>query len=358
MAKITSIATATPPYKISQNDVFAFMQPLFKSEALAHKVRSIYHNSGIEYRYTSLPDFIPHTKDKLLFENITNSVLLEKRMKVYEQESLRLSELAINKLFDESEVEPKSVTHLITVSCTGFMAPGLDILLARSIKLNVSVERTSVNFMGCYAALHALKHASYICKSNPQSKVLIVCVELCTLHFQSADDMDTLTSNAIFGDGVAACLVSDQEDDSNGYLISNHYSELYYQGIEDMEWKLSSHGFLMTLTSRVPLHIKNSIAALAHRSLSYYNISLPEIDTWALHPGGRKILDCITQELSLQPEQVNSSYHILKEYGNMSSATILFVLKHILENKPQSKQVMAMAFGPGLTMETMLLEKV
>ena len=203
MSFITSIATAVPSYKYQQSELLTFMQNLYDvDENDARKLKLLYDRSGIQSRYSVIEDYgLPIDKRSFFPQtrNLEPFPSLEKRMEVFLKESPKLSIKAIEKCIN-GKMKPTELTHLITVSCTGLSAPGLDIQLVQELSLNPNIERTSVNFMGCYAAIHGLKLADYICKSDVNAKVLVVCVELCTLHFQKENDMDNITSNLLFGD--------------------------------------------------------------------------------------------------------------------------------------------------------------
>jgi len=254
-------------------------------------------------------------------------------------------------------MDVQEITHLITVTCTGLSAPGLDLQLMELLNLPKNIFRTSVNFMGCYAAIHALKLADTIAMTDPDARILIVCTELFTLHFQQKATTDNITSSLLFGDGSAAVLVTGSADSSDGFPLIGFYGEVIPRGKQDMSWELSSTGFAMTLTSYVPSLIEEDFEKLVNQSLARQGCTRDQITQWAIHPGGRRILESIEKSLSLPKEKLETSYQILKEYGNMSSPTILFVLKQILadlKNTPNQK-VFGAAFGPGLTMETFIV---
>ena len=322
-------------------------------------LKFLYHQSGIRSRYSVLSDY-SHEPGAWTFypptENLEPFPSLEKRMKVFNREAVGLSARAIHACL-ENQAGIYEVTHLITVTCTGLSAPGLDLQLMELLDLPKNIFRTSVNFMGCYAAIHALKLADALCKSDPLAKVLIVCTELCTLHFQQEATTDNITSSLLFGDGSAAVLVTADSDERAGYPIRGFYGEVMPRGKQDMSWELSSTGFEMTLSSYVPSLIEEDFGMLVKHSLAQHGITRDDITHWSIHPGGRKILESIEKSLSLPREKLDSSYQVLQDYGNMSSPTILFVLKEILSGlKREEKQnVFGAAFGPGLTMETFLI---
>ena len=189
--------------------------------------------------------------------------------------------------------------------------------------------------------------------------MLIVDVELCTIHFQKSDDADNLTANALFADGAAACLISGEAGALNKKnRLVGFYSEVHLDGKKDMAWQLSSHGFIMTFSGYIPQLINANIETLIAHACKHYELkNLEDIGIWAIHPGGRKILDVISARLQLPTTVLRHSYEVLKNYGNMSSATIFFVLKRIIEDDSLSGNLFGVAFGPGLTMETFLMDK-
>lgn len=353
MPYINSIGTATPKYKHNQSDILKFMLAAEDyTEDEARRLSLMYHRSGISYRYSALPDygsapaeyeFYPKTADLEPFPSVSQ------RMSFFENNALGLAQSAILEAIDSENLS--KITHLITVSCTGLMAPGLDIQLIESLELKSNIVRNSVNFMGCYAAIHALKLADAFCRADSKANVLVVCTELCTLHFQKGKSLDTQTSNLLFADGAAACVVSNE---ATGSYIEGFYSEVALQGKNDMTWKVSEHGFLMTLSNDVPKFLEHSISQLIENALENHSTELNEITHWAVHPGGKSILEAVQRAMNLDKSANEVSFDILKNYGNMSSVTILFVLKKLLSQDKKGK-TFAVAFGPGITMESMIL---
>jgi predicted naringenin-chalcone synthase len=230
-------------------------------------------------------------------------------------------------------------------------APGLDLQVMELMDLEKNIFRTSINFMGCYAAIHALKLADALCKSDTNAKVLIVCTEICTLHFQREATIDNMTSSLLFGDGCAAVLICNNNTD-RGIEISSFHSEVIPKGKRDMAWELSSSGFLMTLSGYVPELIEEDFSAVVSKALAHSEIKLGDIHHWCIHPGGKKILEAIEHSVGITKENLKLSYDVLANYGNMSSATILFVLKEIMHRKQAGQNIFASAFGPGLSVET------
>lgn len=336
-------------------DILSFMQTVYVlPPADARKLRFMYSQSGINQRYSVIPDYSKPLHDWKFYpqtESLDPFPSLEQRMAVYSKQAPLLSVDAIRDCLSHS-YPPQNITHLITVSCTGMSAPGLDLQVMELMDLKKTIFRTSVNFMGCYAAIHAVKIADAICKTDKDAQVLIVCTELCTLHFQKEATMDNMASSLLFGDGAAAALLVHDEAKGDGLFIDSFYSEINPKGKRDMAWELSSSGFLMTLSGYVPELIEEDFAAIVERALAKNAKAINDVSHWCIHPGGKKILQAIHKSLGFTNGQLQCSYDVLNEFGNLSSATILFVLKKMMEQKPVSKNLFGAAFGPGLTVET------
>ena len=325
------------------------------------KLKFLYHQSAIETRYSVLPDYNLNANEWQFYpasENLEPFPDLELRMKWYNKTAPSLSLNAIEKCIHQ-KVNKNEISHLITVSCTGMSAPGLDLQIMEMMNLPVNIFRTSVNFMGCYAAIHAMKLADAFCKNDKKAKVLIVCTELCTLHFQKDTTADNIASSLLFGDGSAAILVTHNEDKLEGLRIKDFYSEVGFNGKEHMSWELSSSGFLMKLSGYVPELIEQDFNRLLKNALQNAGMNEEDISHWCIHPGGKRILSSIEKCTSISAEDLQYSYRVLNDFGNMSSPTILFVLKEILnsleKNKEKITNIFGAAFGPGLTMETFIL---
>ena len=355
MSKIISIGTAVPAYCHQQMDILPFMQIVYASAEMdKRKLRFLYQQSGIRQRYSVIADYTKPIEDWKFYpqtENLEPFPSLEQRMMVFNKQAPLLSVDAVRDCLNHVH-DPKKITHLITVSCTGMSAPGLDVQIMELMDLEKNIFRTSVNFMGCFAAIHALKIADAICKSDKQALVLIVSTELCTLHFQKEATLDNITSSLLFGDGSGAVLMSSDENAHNGLHIDRFYSEVIAKGKRDMAWELSSNGFLMTLSGYVPDLIEEDFEIIVERALGKEAISKGEISHWCIHPGGKRILEAIHKSLGFTNGQLAASYKVLNEFGNLSSASILFVLKEMLHEKKQIRKLFAAAFGPGLTIET------
>lgn len=356
---IHDIATSVPEFSSDQQHIREVMKRHIgkdrRSEAIIHR---IYTQSGIEKRHSVVEDFLPNQNGTLFFNGQTKSEPgTAARNKVYETESKKLFvDVARKLLADNPHISSDEITHVITVSCTGFYAPGPDYEIVKTLHLKPSTQRFHVGFMGCYAAFPAMKMAQSFCTSDPEAVVLLVSAELCTLHFQFKNDVDNLLSGSVFADGAAGMIVSSKTPKKQSLEINKFVSSLVSKGEKDMAWTIGDSGFEMVLSTYVPDIIKENIHSAVQPLYDQYNFSADNIDYWALHPGGRSILDKIESSLDLKPDQVSASRKTLAEYGNMSSATVLFVLKKLLDSDLKAGQnILSMAFGPGLTIESGLM---
>jgi predicted naringenin-chalcone synthase len=330
------------------------------NEVEKRKLKFLYSQSGIRSRYSVIPDYSHSIQDWKFYprsESLEPFPGLEKRMEWYYRYAAPVAVDSIRNCI-EGKIRSSEITHLISVSCTGMSAPGLDLQVMDLMDLPKTTYRTSINFMGCYAAIHALKIAHDICNSSPSAKVMIVCTELCTLHFQREATADNIASSLLFGDGSAALLITGDDNECRGMHIKKFYSEVIPKGKKDMAWELSSNGFLMTLSGYVPGLIEEDFSALVQKAIEGTGLSIETVDHWCIHPGGKRILEAVQRTLQLEDGVLRHSYEIMKDYGNMSSPTIVFVLKEILKEledgrqQEQNSSVFGAAFGPGLTMET------
>ena len=267
------------------------------------------------------------------------------RMEVYAEAAPELALQAVADLGARADL--KGATHIVVASCTGFVAPGIDQIIARRLGLAPSVERLLVGFMGCYAAVAALRSARHIVRSDPQARVLVVCVELCTLHMQDTGDIESLLAQLQFGDGAAAALVT---GDPGGFAIDQPFATTLPESHELIRWNITDQGFVMHLSGEVPNRIAQALADPAVAEAATGGRDAAAIDGWAVHAGGRSILDAVQNAFRLQPGRLDASRGVLADCGNMSSATLMFVLGRMLEGPPVS-QGLALAFGPGLAAE-------
>lgn len=268
------------------------------------------------------------------------------RMRLFERHAPGLAARAVDRLLPE---EPRGdITHVLITSCTGLSSPGLDLELIDRCGLAPSVERSVLGFMGCYAAINALKLARHIVRSEPQARVLIVSLELCTLHLQETARLEELLSFLLWGDGAAACLVTAEPA---GFALDSFYSALASGTRELITWRIRNAGFDMQLSGQVPGAIHDAL--IEHANPMLHGAPTDAIDLWAVHPGGRSVLDAVESALELSPSALLASREVLRQFGNLSSATVLFVLAALLRSARPGDVGCAMSFGPGLVAETM-----
>ncbi|WP_018128552.1 type III polyketide synthase [Balneola vulgaris] len=360
---IHCISTSVPDGFNHQQNIRELMKHYLqgdrKTQAILHR---IYTQSGIEKRHSVITDFHKEPNGEALFLNGTTTLAPPStaiRNDVYKKEASRLFKETGAKLLKESSFAPEDITHVITVSCTGFYAPGPDYELVKALHLKPTTQRFHIGFMGCYAAFPAMKMAQAFCEYDPDAVVMIVATELCSLHFQSSTDVDQLLSGSVFADGSAGLIMSAQKPENHGFQINNFASSLADSGEKDMAWDIGDYGFEMVLSTYVPDIIQANLDDVLQPLFNQFELSHQDIDQWAIHPGGRSIIDKVEEHFQLEAQQIHSSRTVLKEYGNMSSATVLFVLADLLNVDYQSgNKVLPMAFGPGLTIESGLFTMI
>ena len=357
-SRIVSIATAVPEYTSSQDTILKFMDEAYHDADASRKLKVLFHQSGISNRYSVIPDF-SGTTEPVLFPATRELPMVSERMDVYKRKAMPLAVKAARKAFEiiETSIDDFGITHLITVTCTGMYAPGLDAELLQELNLPPDIFRTSLNFIGCNAAFPAMKIADSIVKSHTDARVLVVCVELCTIHFQPKSNSDNLLSNTIFGDGAAAIIMISNElavdKQMKGFSPTGFCPLLLNRGKELMGWNITPLNFEMILNAGIPEFLGEELEQLLALVAEKLELKPETIDHWAVHPGGKKILDTIQRRLKMGNDELRNSYEVLRNYGNMSSPTILFVLNEIFNRNPKDGEtLLAMGFGPGISIET------
>jgi predicted naringenin-chalcone synthase len=353
-AYLNRIATAAP-----ENDVhLAFIEfagEMLKDQRSRALFRRMAERSGIAHRFSCLqPENQPSSFSVPAGDFYTrgNFPGTGRRMELFESAAPPLARCALDRLRITQE-ERKRISHILVTCCTGLNAPGIDFAAIDHLGLSSSVERTVIGFMGCYAAMNALKLARHIVRSEPGALVLIVNLELCTLHFQETQELEQVLSFLLFGDGCAACLVSSEP---RGFQLDS-FRTFILPGTSDLiTWTIRDKGFDMWLSGKVPNQIGKSIGGVWEQCGG--GRPAGTIPLWAVHPGGRTILDAVGQGLALPEPLMQPSRKILEGFGNMSSATIMFVLRELMQLAQSGEQGCALAFGPGLTAETLLFHAV
>ncbi|MDX1617958.1 MAG: type III polyketide synthase [Balneolaceae bacterium] len=366
-AFVHNISTVVPEHVYEQNFLREKMKKYITDDRATRSIiHRIYSQSGIDKRHTVVRDFNANGDPRLYFnkDGSLNAPSTGARNRLYTDHAKKLFVETARKLLDDHPAfTARDVTHVITVSCTGFFAPGPDYEIVKQLSMDSSTQRYHLGFMGCYAAFPALKMARSFCRSDKDAVVMIVCLELCSLHFQNSENTDNLISASVFADGGAGVIVSARSPvQGRPVLRLDQFATTVAEKTEkDMAWTIGDTGFDMVLSTYIPEIIESNLSSSIRPLLDSYRLQKEDIDHWAVHPGGRAILDKVEQNLAIQNGRLNASRAILSKYGNMSSATILFVLKHLLDKpfreKEKPERILAMAFGPGLTIESGLLVK-
>lgn len=363
-AYLNRIATALPPHDVHGAFIRYAERQLSDEPRKQRLFERMVRNCGIEHRYSFFepvdsngeglgdalegrPDAAIDTAGFFVPGRFPDTAT---RMRFFERYSPDLAAKAVERL--ELGADRARISHLIVTCCTGLVSPGLDLELIDRCGLRGSVERSTLGFMGCYAAVNALKLARHIVRSEPDARVLIVSLELCTVHLKDTTDLEQMLSFLLWGDGAAACLVTTEP---RGLRLDDFRAVLAEETRDLMTWRVRNSGFDMLLSGRVPSAIQETLARHARSILDGRDIG--SVDAWAVHPGGRSVLDAVQRALELPEDALEASRETLRRYGNMSSATILFVLERLMHAIPGGATGFAMSFGPGLVAETMQFQR-
>lgn len=363
---ISAIGTAVPPFSYTQKEIIDFItDSVGLNPTEKRRLGAVYRATGIERRYSVLNDHLKSQGNYTFFPNKSTESFpsTKKRMELYRENAPSLAINAVTACLETFVEENKrsvldGITHVITVSCTGMYAPGLDIDIIRHFKMQTTIHRTAINFMGCYGAFNAIKTAYAICKADKHASVLIICLELCSIHFQAPKKLDQLISTSVFGDGAAALIIQSHSKSYRYLKLEDFYCNILPQSDKEMTWRIADSGFDIVLSSYVPELIQSGIASFFDIFLQKKSLTLQDIQQYAIHPGGMKILQACESALGITKDHNRFSYDVLRDYGNMSSATIVFVLKKIwdqLMDSSTAQNILCCAFGPGLTLESMLI---
>ncbi len=354
--RLLGLGSAFPPWSIDQAraaEIVSDWLP-FDPERM-RRLRALYRRAGVERRHSVLLEdaeggqrfFGPAQPDG-------RGPGTRARMEVYEREAGPLAARAGRAALAQADLAGPEVTHLVTVSCTGFQAPGVDAALIGALELPPTVARTHVGFMGCHGAFNGLRVAAAFAGADPRARVLVCAVELPTVHFYYGWDAGKVVANALFADGAAAAVGRAPEDGEAGPTLVASGSCLFPDSLEDMTWIVGDHGFEMSLSSRVPDLIGANLRPWLERWLGEHGCALADVASWAVHPGGPRILDAVGGALDLPPAATRVSREVLEQRGNMSSPTVLVILERLREAGMKTPCV-ALGFGPGLVAEALLL---
>jgi len=345
-AYLNEIGTAVPPNE-SQQEFLDLLPRWISDPAAVDKLRLIARRSGIRRRHTVIDrPFGEHGSGA--FYEYGNFPTTARRMEMFQRTAPALAVKAAQALAARG-VDLATITHLIITSCTGFYAPGLDVDLIRLLNLPRNVRRTLIGFMGCYAGITGLRTANDIVRADPEARVLMVNLELSSLHLQQDAPFDRLVASLLFSDGCAASLISARPE---GFRLDTFATGLSLADADKMAWMIGDQGFAMTLDAQIPDRIRDYLS----RERDYFDLAIRNPKSlWAIHPGGRAILDAVAQTLNLSKAQLVPARKVLELYGNMSSASVMFVFEELLRRTPRNEPLpgAAMAFGPGLTIEAM-----
>ncbi len=357
---IWGLGTATPEHRIDQEHAARIAQTLLGDGGHDRPVAALFRRTQVRSRASVLlertngsPTLRGFYRPSFGPEDRGPATAL--RMQRYAEEAVPLAAAACRRALEAAGLAAPSVTHLLTVSCTGFFAPGVDLALVRQLGLMPSVGRLHVGFMGCHGALNALRAAQAIATSEPQAVVLLCAVELCSLHYQYGRDAQKLVANALFADGAAAMVGRAEPPRSDAWRVVASGSYLLPGDEEGMTWRIGDHGFEMTLSPRVPQQIATHLRPWLESWLASAGLRLDQVGSWAVHPGGPRVLASVTEALGLPASAVETSAEVLAEWGNMSSPTVLFVLER-LRRLDAPRPCVLLGFGPGLVAEAALVE--
>lgn len=344
-----AIGTATPRFDLGQARAAEIASGLMRlSDKRQRSLAALYAQTGVRTRQTAIAEDGRST----FFEDMgDDGPSTGDRMLRYRNVAPALAEEACGDALRRSGVDAARVTHLVTVSCTGFHAPGVDIELIHRLGMSSSVQRTMIGYMGCHGAINGLRVAAALAASEPAAVVLLCCVEVCSVHFQYRPVDGAVTANALFGDGAAACVISGE---GAGPRLRAFGSNVFPGSLDEMGWRLGDNGFVMSLSARVPGVLRDGVAAWVDAWLTEVGTSREEVGSWAIHPGGPRIVDAVREALGLSTEQVADALGVLASHGNMSSPTILFIIRRML-GRGVPLPMVALAFGPGLAGEGVLI---
>ncbi|QDV67625.1 Alpha-pyrone synthesis polyketide synthase-like Pks18 [Rosistilla carotiformis] len=365
---IIGLGTAQAPEVVSQDEALALSSEVIcETEKQKRLLRTLFKKSGVSSRRTVIPYELGYQWHKSDGEaNLEggggDGPTTAQRMALYKQHATPLALGSATAAIHDAAVLPGDITHLVTVSCTGFAAPGVDIDLIRLLGLPRTVQRVHVGYMGCHGAINGMRTVQGLTAADPNACVLMCCVELCSLHFRMRWDLDGIVGNALFADGAGSLVVAGENWEAK-HPHSDSICKIEATGAcliedttEEMSWHIGDNGFQMRLTSGVPDCIQTYLRAWITTWLGSHGLKLDDIQRWIVHPGGPRILDAVQEALQLQPNQTQISRAVLNDLGNMSSATVLFVMER---NQAQTQRfegpAVVLAFGPGVMAEAALL---
>jgi predicted naringenin-chalcone synthase len=361
--RIAGVGTAAPEFSITQAEV-GEVNKLFCAgdDDRLRLIPALYRRARVRKRHSVLLQIAegePLERQTLYHASRgegDQGPTTRARMRVYEREAPRLVVRAGRQALADAGVDAAALTHLVTVSCTGFHAPGVDARVIEELGLARTVNRTHVGFMGCHGALNGMRVAHSFVGAEPRARVLLCAVELCTLHFYYGWDAEKIVANSLFADGAGALVgIADEgEPDPESWSLTANGTYLMPDSADAMTWRIGDHGFHMTLSAQVPALIRKHLAGWLEEWLTSNGLGVGEVGTWAVHPGGPRILDAFADAMDLDEDALEVSREVLQEFGNMSAATLLFILQR-LRDRCAPRPCVAVGFGPGMVVEAALL---
>lgn len=358
---LTGLGLATPQFQISQQDACRLTLDMSCDAPEQRDLMSlIYRHSGVQTRGSVVLRAATGTlaeREEFFLERehpLDRGPGTAARMQVYEREALPLALQAARAALSEADCLPREITHVVAASCTGFGAPGIDVGLVQQLRLPPSTQRFLLGFMGCHGSFNALSLASALVKADASAVVLVCAVELCSLHHFYGWDAEKVVANALFADGAGAAICrSETRDDT--WRIVRHGSVVLENTADAMSWNIGDHGFEMTLSKELPALIEQHLGRWMTKFLEQEHLTLDQVGSWAIHPGGPRILDACRRSLGIAEDQLAVSREVLAQHGNMSSATIFFVLDQ-LRQRNAPRPIVALGFGPGLSIEALIID--
>tara|TARA_R110002050_G_scaffold299408_1_gene464914 strand:- start:21642 stop:22712 length:1071 start_codon:yes stop_codon:yes gene_type:complete len=346
--KITSVAKQLPKYSRSTADILPYLEVWLsgQEERLRRKVLKIFENAGVDRRYSIMDA-----------EDVFLNTSFEEKNDIYVREVIKLAESALLKSLKKAKLKPDDIDYIITVSCTGIMIPSLDAYLINRLKMKQDIVRLPVTEMGCAAGVSGIIYAKNFLKANPNKRAVVIAVESPTATFQLEDfSMVNIVSAAIFGDGAASVILSSYENEA-GPEIMDEAMYHFYDAEHMMGFKLVNTGLQMILDISVPQTISDHFPKIVHPFLERNGLTIQDIDHLIFHPGGKKIVQTVEDLFVSLGKNIDDTKDVLKLYGNMSSATVLYVLERFMDKKlPKGDKGLMLSFGPGFSAQRILLE--
>jgi predicted naringenin-chalcone synthase len=358
--QIAGLGLALPEHSIAQHEAAQFaLASCVATDKQRQLAPKLYQRSGVESRHSVLLTASTNGQpaEQAYYEPPSDlrpyGPSTAQRMMVYREQAGDLATRAAEQALDTSCTPADSITHLVTVSCSGFYAPSFDVQMINRLGLSPKVPRTHVGFMGCHGALNGLRVAKAFAAADPSARVLLVAVELCSLHYQYEWTNERIVSNSLFADGAASLVVRNEANALSPWNVYDDFAEIVPDSEDAMSWAIGDHGFQMTLSAAVPELIRQELRGRMEGWLRQNRLAISDIAGWAIHPGGPRILHACQEALQLPDTALAASHETLRQYGNMSSPTVLFVLDKLRDATPGP--VVMLGFGPGLAIEACLL---